>query len=445
MPANILIVDDDREIISSIKRMLKKEEYTIFSAIDGESGLEIIEGNDIDIALVDYQMPGMNGIELLKQLKEVSPEIEVIIITGYGTIQSAIEAMKLGAYDYITKPIDITELRRTLRHINEKQELIVENLRLREELRTKSSYNGIVGQSPSMVAMYRTIIKASERNTSVLIQGESGTGKEVVARAIHTASPRSAQPFVVIDCSSVSIQVIESELFGHVKGAFTNAFAAKKGLLEEAEGGTVFIDEVTEIPLDTQSTFLRVLQEREIRRVGSNRPTPIDVRVIAATNRNISQEIEQGQFRLDLFYRLNVIPIMVPPLKERLEDIPLLIRHFMEEFRTTQGQFESISREALAVLMGYPWPGNVRELRNVIERIFVLNRGETIETAHLPVELMEAVPPAKAMCSGKLSDIEKQAILHALKTADGDRIRAAKILDIGKSTLYRKLKTYGIA
>ena len=444
MPANILIVDDDQDIIQSFRRMLRKEGYTIFSAPDGESGLSIITENEIEIALVDYQMPGMNGIELLKRIRRLSPGTDVIIITGYGNIQSAIEAMKLGAYDYITKPLDITELRKTLRGMFEKKELRSENMRLKEELKIKGAYNGLVGQSPCMLDMYRTIVKAAERDSSVLIQGESGTGKELVARAIHAASPRAGHSFMIIDCSSVSIQVIESELFGHTKGAFTNAIAAKKGLLEAANGGTVFIDEVTEIPLDTQSTFLRVLQEREIRRVGSNRSTSVDIRVIAATNRNIARSVELGQFRLDLFYRLNVIPIHVPPLRDRAEDVPLLIRRFMEEFRTAPGQFESISHEALAVLMGYPWPGNVRELRNVIERIFVLNRGDVIETAHLPMELTNTLPVVEIPCRGTLDDIEKRAIINALELTSGDRIRAAKTLGIGKSTLYRKLKTYGI-
>ena len=446
MPVKILIVDDEENIIRSLKRMLQKEGYTIFSARNGTDGLSVVVDEEIEVALVDYQMPGMNGLQLLKKIKRKSPSTEVIIITGYGTIQSAVEAMKLGAYDYITKPLNSIELRKTLKTVLEKKHLISENRRLQAELETKYSFQGIIGISSSMEEVFRTMAKASMTDSSVMIQGESGTGKELVARSIHYNSVRADKPFVTIDCSSISIQVIESELFGHVKGAFTGAHSDKKGLLKDADSGTVFIDEITEIPLETQAKFLRVLQEKEIRPVGSNREGPLDIRVIAATNKKIQQEVESGNFRLDLFYRLNVVPIYIPPLRDRRDDIPLFIDHFMNEFRDRKGKFESISNEAVSILINYRWPGNVRELRNIIERIFVLGSGSFIEVHHLPSEIVETVHTftPKISQGRTLNELEKEAIITALEMSDSNCIKASKILGIGKSTFYRKLKQYNI-
>ncbi|MBN1292489.1 MAG: sigma-54-dependent Fis family transcriptional regulator [Candidatus Latescibacteria bacterium] len=447
MPLKLLIVDDEENVIHSLKRMLKNEQYVFFSALNGYDALEIFTEEEIDVALVDYKMPGMDGIGLLKLIKKKYPSTEVIIMSGYGTIESAVSAMRLGSYDYIIKPFDDHELKKTLKALVEKKALISENKRLQAELEVKYSFQGIVGDSHAMQEVYRTLKKVSHRDSPVLIQGESGTGKELIARSVHFNSPRAKKPFVTIDCSSISHQVIESELFGHVKGAFTGAFSSKNGMIKEADGGTVFIDEITEIPPDTQAKFLRVIQEKEIRPVGGTRSEPVDVRIIAATNRNIKNEVDTGNFRLDLFYRLNVVPVFLPPLRDRTEDIPLFVRHFMNEFRDNQNKFESISRDAIHVLMKYPWPGNVRELRNMIERIFVLGSGPVIETDHLPLELMceNVMVQTPSPGAKTLAEMEKDAILSALKNAGGNRIIAAQMLEMGKSTLYRKLKEYNIS
>ena len=446
MPLKLLIVDDEENVIHSLKRILKKENHTIFSAVNGYDALEMFAEEEIDAALIDYKMPGMDGLELLTLIKKKYPNTEVIVMSGYGTIESAVKAMRLGSYDYITKPFNDHELKKTLKSLVEKKALLSENIRLQAELEVKYSFQGIVGDSPAMQEVYRTLKKVSLSNSPVLIQGESGTGKELTARAVHFNSQRAKKPFVTIDCSSISNQVIESELFGHVKGAFTGAFSSKNGLIKEADGGTVFIDEVTEIPLETQAKFLRVIQEKEIRQVGGTQAEPVDVRIIAATNRNIKDEVDAGNFRLDLFYRLNVVPVYLPPLRDRTEDIPLFVHHFMNEFRDNRHKFESISREAIHILMKYRWPGNVRELRNVIERIFVLGSGPTIETDHLPIELFDTAVslPVSAQTARTLAETEKDAILSALEAAGGNRIKAAHILEMGKSTLYRKLKEYNI-
>jgi len=415
MLTKLLIVDDDEKVIDSLRRILRKEGYAFFSATSGQDALALLTREEIEVALVDYKMPGMDGFELLKRMKKKYPHIDVIMITGYGTVHSAVDAMKVGAYDYITKPLDPIELRKTLKTLTERKELISENKRLQAELESKYSFEGIIGNAPVMRTIFRTLIKASQSDSHILIQGESGTGKELVARSIHFNSPRAKKPFVPIDCGSISTQVIESELFGHVKGAFTGAYTAKKGLLKEADGGTAFLDEITEIPLETQAKFLRVLQEKEIRPVG-------------------------------IYYRLNVVPIFIPPLRERKEDIPFFVRYFMNEFREQEGKFESISRDAVQILMNHHWPGNVRELRNVIERIFVLGSGPVIDVNHLPLELVQAVSTStEASSQGRtLSESEKDAILSALDKAEGNRVKAAKILGMGKSSLYRKLKQYNI-
>ncbi len=444
---SILIADDEEDFRIIFSDIIQKMGYHVKTAQNGEEALAVVAHHPIDIALIDFKMPGMSGLELLKEIKSRKPQIEVILITGMGTIDSAVAAMKSGAYDYITKPVNFQELENVLRRIIQTQSLIRENQLLKEAVRQKYKFQNLIGATPGMQKVFQLIEKVSKNRSTVLIEGESGTGKELIARAIHFNGPWAEKPFLPVDCSAIPANLVESELFGHEKGSFTGAQYSKKGLFRLAEGGTVFLDEIGELPPDVQPKLLRALQEREVKPVGGSNYISIDVRIIAATNQNLERAILEGRFREDLFYRLNVVQITVPPLRERRDDIPLLIQHFIEKYQKKQEKSEirRISTEALRVLMLYHWPGNVRELENVIERTFALGAGEAIQISDLPDYLLQQVPkevPSTGGALRSLLEIEKEAIDRTLRAVNGDKNRAAEILKIDRTTLYRKMKRY---
>jgi DNA-binding NtrC family response regulator len=370
-------------------------------------------------------------------------------VTGYGTVQSAVQAMKHGAYDYVTKPFSVDELKLLLERVATHLKLKTENRMLREKVRSKQGFGGIVGRAPEMEKLYRIIAKAANSAHPVLILGESGTGKEIVARSIHYTGPFRDKPFIPVDCGSLVPTLIESELFGYVKGAFTGANQAKDGLMAIAEGGTIFLDEVGELPVDLQAKMLRAIQEKEIRPVGSTRQIPINVRILAATNRDLEQAVMQGAFRRDLYFRLNVLSLRIPALRERRQDIPLLIAHFLDRTSRTSGQEKLLSDEALKAMLAYDWPGNVRELENCLERTYAFTSGPVIHTMDLPREIAK-VPGSDAVAgegNGRakiipMAELERQTILNAIAELNGDKLQAARLLGIGKTTLYRKLKDY---
>ncbi len=447
---SILIADDEEDFRIIFSDIIQKMGYHVKTAQNGEEALAVVAHHPIDIALVDFKMPGMSGLELLKEIKARKPQIEVILITGMGTIDSAVAAMKSGAYDYITKPVNFQELENVLRRLIQTQSLIRENRFLKEAVRQKYKFQNLVGATPGMQKVFQLIEKVSKNRSTVLIEGDSGTGKELIARAIHFNGPWADKPFLPVDCSAIPANLVESELFGHEKGSFTGADYSKKGLFRLAEGGTVFLDEIGELPQDVQPKLLRALQEREVKPVGGSKYIPIDVRIIAATNQNLELAISEGRFREDLFYRLNVVQIVVPPLRERRDDIPLLIQHFIEKYRKKQekSKIRRISPEALQVLMLYHWPGNVRELENIIERTFALEGNEAIQISDLPDYLIQQVPkevPSMGTTLRSLQEIEKEAIDRTLRAVNGDKNRAAKVLKIDRTTLYRKMKRYHLS
>ncbi len=442
----VLVADDEPTVCSLCREVAESLGLRVVVAESTEQALAVLEEQRVDIVLADLRMPRTSGMSLLERIKSAYPHIEVIIMTGYGSVETAVQAMKLGAYDYLTKPFHTDELRVMLQHLVQRLELVEENLILREQVRTKPGFGGLVGASPKMQRIYKLILKVSQSRYPVLIAGESGTGKELVARSIHYLGPNRDKPFASVDCAGLVPTLIESELFGYVKGAFTGALRAKQGLIEEAHGGTLFLDEIAELSVDLQAKLLRALQEKEIKPVGSTQRVAIDVRVIAATNRDLDAAIRDGRFRKDLFYRLNVVTIKIPPLRERKSDIPLLISHFIERFSDSTRPIKGVSDEAMARLMSYDWPGNVRELENVIERAVALGSGPTIHTVDLPSNLQTS--PAASQVSlpregiVPLRELEKRAILRAVEELGGDKLLAARLLGIGKTTLYRKLKEY---
>jgi two-component system response regulator HydG len=443
---SILVVDDDettRELCSTVAMHIGMRAS---SAPSAEQALEILEQGPVDILLADVKLPGMSGIDLLRRVRELYPQIAVIVLTQYGSIDSAIGATRLGAVDYVTKPFRIDELRNRLERAMQSVELQQENRVLREQLHTHTAFGKFVGTSEKMMRVYRTIEKVSSRNYSVLVLGESGTGKELVARAVHFASPRRDRPFVPVDCSAITPTLIESELFGYVKGAFTGALHSKQGLLEAANGGTLFLDEIGDMPVELQTKLLRALQEREVKPVGSTERRQLDVRIIAATNRNLEAAIREGHFRQDLYFRLNVVQIKLPPLRERKADIPLLVAAFLEKYANPDEPARSISDDAMQRLMAYDWPGNVRELENAIERSVALSTGPFIHVGDLPSNLRYAdadrMPQADEILP--LDELERRAIIRTLRETQNDKVAASKMLGIGKTTLYRKLKQYKV-
>jgi len=448
---NLLIVDDERDMRDTCREVAQSLGFSSQTAESSEQAYRALEGSGADVVLLDLRLPGESGLELLRQLKQRRPETLVVVMTGYATVQSAVEAMKLGAYDYITKPFNFEELRLVLERAVAHLRLTAENRILREQLRAKHGFGPLVGQSPEMERLYRIIAKAANSSHPVLILGESGTGKELVARAIHFSGPFRDRPFIPVDCGSLVPTLIESELFGYVRGAFTGAVRPKEGLLATAEGGTIFLDEVGELPVDLQAKLLRAIQEKEIRPVGGTRPVPINVRILAATNRDLEAAVAQGSFRRDLYFRLNVLTLRVPPLRERRGDIPLLIGHVLERINAGRQAQYCFGDDALRLMLQYDWPGNVRELENCVERACTTCSFSTIHVADLPTALRNfqalSKTESEAGNAGEnitpLEELEKRAILHALEVLNGDKLQAAHKLGIGKTTLYRKLKEYG--
>lgn len=442
----ILVVDDEMHMQVLLKRILEKENYKVESASSGEEGLERLDKGWFDLVISDLQLPGMHGLEFLKRAKELSPTIPCIVLTGYGTIPSAVTAMKEGAFEYLTKPADNDAIKLVVEKVLDRHRHTREAQRLRAQGDNGSDFSNIVGCSKPMKTLFHVIKIVARSNSTVLIQGESGTGKELIAKAIHHHSPRRDRPFVALDCGTLPETLLESELFGHVRGAFTGAITNKKGLFEAAHDGTLLLDEIADTTPAFQSKLLRALQENEIRSVGNNHIIKIDVRVIASTNRDLKREVDRGTFREDLYYRLAVVPIIVPPLNRRREDIPLFVEHFLKKYCEQNGlEPKSISANSLGLLMNHSWPGNVRELENVIERAVVMSSGSEINPEALyPVETEEEENPLPLHQATRevKENVERQKIMEALQKAEGNRSRAARFLGISRATLYEKFKTY---
>lgn len=442
----VMFVDDDRRILSIVEEYLSRQGYLVSVFDNGLNALEEIKEKTFDIVFTDLRMPKIGGLELLSAIREKSPNTEVIVVTGHATVESAIEAMRLGSYDYVQKPFKLERIKILIDRIIEKRKLQNENILLKSRLKERYRYDELIGVSPEMQEIYEIIDRISENSPTVLIQGESGTGKEILAKVIHRNSDRSNKPFISINCGAIVDGLLESELFGHVKGAFTGAYRDKVGLFKAAEGGTLFLDEIAEINPFLQVKLLRALQERKIRPVGDVKEVDVDVRVIAATNRDVKNAVESGELRKDLFYRLNVVSIKMPVLNGRQGDIPLLVKYFLDKFnKKGQRPVKSVSSEAMGALLNYHWPGNVRELENVIERAFALGTGEIIKLSDLPLEIQKSagISQSEGM-SYSLRENEVILIKNALNKAGGDKAQAARLLEIDVSTLYRKIKKYRI-
>jgi len=441
---NLLIVDDEVETRNLCSDVALETGLHVYASATTEQALEILELYPVDIVLTDLKVPQLGGLELLKQIHVNHPQIAVMVLTQYGTIATAVEATRSGAVDYITKPFHVEEFRAKLDRLVHQLELDHENRLLREQLSTRPGFGLLIGVSPKMQRVYRLIEKIAQHTYPVLILGESGTGKELVARSIHYSGPRRTQPFVPVDCSSLVPTLIESELFGYVKGAFTGAQHSKQGLLEAAGEGSLFLDEIGDLPVDLQAKLLRALQEHEIKPVGSTERVGIRARVIAATNRDLESAIRSGSFRQDLYFRLNVVQVKLPPLRERKSDIPFLVNSFLEKFCDASRPVRNISEDAMRRMMAYDWPGNIRELENAIERAVALGSGPILHVGDLPSNLQfspsEKMPDADELVP--LEVLERRAIFRALRETGGDKLAAARLLGIGKTTLYRKLKQY---
>ncbi len=438
----VLIVDDEAIIRDALSDWLKDIGYQVFTAENGQKALNVIEKEKPGIMISDLVMPGMDGIELMKKAKAQQPDIEVIIITAYASIPTAITAMKEGAYDYIEKPFCPERAELLVKKLAEHRELIEENLSLRQKLEDRYRFENIIAKSSKMQRVIEVIKVVAKSNVTILITGESGTGKELVARAIHSQSDRSSKPFVAVSCAALPESLLESELFGHEKGSFTGAYAQKKGKFEFANGGTLFLDEIGEMSANIQVHLLRVLEEKEFTRVGGNEPIKVDVRVISATNKDLRRAIEKQEFREDLYYRLNVVNIELPPLRERKEDIPLLAEHFLHKFAAeNRKEVTEFSPEVIESLLAYDWPGNIRELENSIERAIILSRDSSITTADLPQENVSLV--SSASIGKNLKEVEKTHILNVLRETGENYSEAARILGVSRMTLYNKAKEYG--
>jgi len=442
----ILFVDDEEEILSIVKEYLALNGYDVTVVDNGLDALALMKETAYDIVFTDLNMPSFHGLKILEAAKEIRPETEVIIVTGYGTIESAIEALKLGSYDYLQKPIKLERLKMLIDRIVEKRKLQQENILIKRRLKERYQYDELVGVSPKMQGIYEIIDRISVNSPTVMIQGESGTGKEVVARVVHHRSDRKDKSFIPVNCGAMVEGLLESELFGHVKGSFTGAIKDKLGLFKVAEGGTIFLDEIAELTPNLQVKLLRVLQERRIRAVGDTKEIDVEVRVIAATNRNLEEAIKTGALRKDLFYRLNVVSITMPPLRERKEDVPLFINYFFNKFNVlNKRKLENISADAMNALLNYHWPGNVRQLENAIERVFVLGLGDTVEVSDLPDEIRKfGESSIRKGTSLNLKENEIIMIKEALNKTTGNKAEAAELLGINITTLYRKIKKYDI-
>jgi two-component system response regulator HydG len=446
VPQRLLLVDDNDEHLASLQAGFARSGYEILAAHDGKEAAEILAANEVDVVVTDLRMPGSDGADLLVHARSLPQPPQVIIITAFGTVESAVEALRQGAFTYLTKPLNLNELRLQVAKAMEVQSLRRENVALRREVDRKFGFEEMVGETREMHDLIGRLRMIADTRATVLIEGESGTGKELVARALHRNSSRSNKPFMPIHCAALSESLIESELFGHEKGAFTGAAARRQGLFELAEGGTVFLDEVGEIPLSVQVKLLRVLETREFLRVGGSEPVKVDVRVLAATNRNLAEEVEEGKFREDLYYRLNVVKIVIPPLRARASDIPLLIEKFLAEFCREHGKPpRRLDKRALNRLIQFPWPGNVRQLRNVIENLVLFSQNEVIGPDELPQELLDAPAETITVRVGEpLDQVERRLIEHTLICAGGNRTRAAELLGISRRTLLRKIKELGL-
>ena len=446
--ANILIIDDEEAIRDSCSQALKQEGYTVKTAKDGKEGLKSFRQNFFHSVLLDLKLPGLDGMMVLSRIKEENPETPVIIITGYASIKSAVEAIKRGASDYLPKPFTPEQLRVIVKKALDSRKILLENIYLREELKKKSEFDMVVGKSKAMEKVLDLVKRISSSESTVLITGESGTGKELLAREIHNHCPRKKAPFVVVDCGALVETLFESELFGHVKGSFTGAHETKHGRFEVANGGTIFLDEISGISLNIQAKLLRVIQEREVTRVGSTKPIKVDVRILAATNENLEDLVRKEKFREDLFYRVSVVPIHLPPLRERKEDIPLLVDHFLKKYnRRSRKKINSISPKVEKALMEYDWPGNIRELENTIERAVVLSKGNEVELEDLMYHGVSTATSLFPLVRGKyhaLDNIEKEYIKTVLLTQQGNKSKTAKILGIDRKTLWAKIKKYKI-
>ncbi len=451
-----MVVDDERSMREFLAIMLGKNGYRVETVARGEEALERIGRSLFDLVITDLSMPGMDGLEVLKRVKDVSPTTAVVLITAYATTESAVEAMKLGAFDYVIKPFKVDELNIIIRNALEKRRLLDENRLLRRELVSRFGFSNLVGHSPAMLAVYDMIRKVQDTHTNVLITGESGTGKELVARAIHYNGTRKDFPFVAVNCGAIPENLIESELFGHKRGAFTGAVTSKPGLFQTAEGGTVLLDEIAEMPINTQVKLLRALQERTFKNLGGVEDIHVNVRVIAATNRDLAEEVRCGRFREDLYYRLNVIQIHLPPLRERMEDLPLLADHFLSKFIAEyQKPLTGIHADAMRVLMSHDYPGNVRELANILERAVALEPGDEIRLSSLPPNLVSSGDTASSRMTfefpeegidldAALAALERQFLLQALERSGGVKKRAAELLRISFRSMRYRLDKHGI-
>lgn len=446
----ILIVEDEAFQREMLRDFLTKGGHRILEAENGEQALSLLEQNSFDLILLDFRMPVMNGLELLKRARQIDPEVDAVIMTAYGTIETAVEAMKIGARDYVTKPIDLDELSVLIRYIAQHRALVKENELLRRQLKEKGMATDLIRyKSPKMADLINLVNRIAPSQATVLIQGETGTGKELLARLIHNASPRARKPFIAVNCAAIPETLLESELFGHEKGSFTGAVQRRIGLFEQAGEGTLFLDEIGELSTSIQVKLLRFLQEREYKRVGGEKVLKSDVRIISATHQDLEARVREGSFREDLFYRINVVTLKVPPLRDRREDIPVLIDHFIGLFvRQNRKTIEGLSREARDMLIRYDYPGNVRELENIIERAVVITRGPVITTDDLPFQAEEACnPPDKEPSGGKLhyalEALERQMVLEAMDKAGSNQTQAAKILGLSERMLRYKLKKYG--
>ena len=452
--SRILVVDDERSMREFLEILLRKEGYEVATAGDVDGALVALESDDYDLVVSDIQMPGKSGLDLLKAIRDVQSDALVVMITAFATTETAIAAMKEGAYDYVTKPFKVDEIKLVIQKALEKKVLSTENARLRTELRNERRERPLVGNSGAMQQVYEMVGRIASTKTNVLIVGESGTGKELVARAIHSESHRADAPFVALNCAAIPESLLESELFGHVKGAFTGAVGNTAGLFESADGGTLFLDEVGELSLPLQVKLLRAIQEKTIRRVGGTSDRRVDVRILAATNRRLEDEVAAGRFREDLYYRLNVIQLELPPLRDRMEDLPLLVHHFVEKFaRELAKPVRGISEEAMARLRAHAWPGNVRELENGIERAVALSRSEWIEAEALPPGLGQvaeerqttaALPEGRIDLDNLVADYERGLLLHALARAGGVKKRAAHFLGISFRSFRYRLEKLGL-
>jgi two-component system response regulator AtoC len=450
----ILVADDDASIRSLLKQLLADEGHSVLEAATGTEVVEQVKGSSPDLVIMDVRMPELDGIEALQKVKIASPNTAVLIMTAFGTSNAAIKAMELGAFDYITKPFELEKISHTIKRAFEYQDLSQEVEVLRDEISSLVQTERIVGNSAAMQEVYKVVGKVAKADATVLITGESGTGKELVAEALHFNSSRRSGPLIKVSCAALPETLLEAELFGHEKGSFTGAMATRKGRFELADKGTIFLDEIAEMSPATQTKLLRVLQERKIERVGSSLPIKVDIRVIVATNKELQKQVEQGKFRDDLFYRLNVINIHMPALRDRKEDISALVEHFLSKHRySASAQPATISEEALKRLVEYNWPGNVRELENVVERAVVLSRGQVITSRELPFgdhdgasedEGGEEIPVEKSFFKRSVAQYEKDLIMKALRDATGNRSKAAEMLGIYRRLLYAKIKEFGL-